>query len=122
MRIKLSNRDGASLYLYRNDNAEPIDSNIYEWELTVDSKHKYVLEYCRFIGAFSVENNKVNWSTIEEIDPSGGPFISLGDEFEFLKLNEEKEWIKMSGKIVKISSINNIWISERINDNQEYIK
>jgi len=115
MRIKLFNRDGASIYLYRNDEATPIEPNIYEWEITVDSRHNYVLEYCRYIGEFNVdkENNTTLWNYIEAIDPSGGPFLSLGDEFEFSKLNEEKEVIKMLGKIIKINSAKSIWISER---------
>ena len=99
MRIKLFNRDGASMYLYRNDEATPIEPNIYEWKITVDSKHKYVLEHCRFIYEKGFD------SDIIAIDPSGGPFISLGDEFEG------------KYKIVKINSVNNIWISERNNNN-----
>lgn len=102
MRIKLNNRDGASLYLYRNDEAEPIEPNIYEWKLTVDSKHKYILEFCRVI--YQVENDTVNWDVIEAIDPSGGPMLSLGDEFE------------NKYKIVKINSAKSIWLSERNND------
>ena len=47
----------------------------------------------------------MKWDTIEAIDPSGGPFISLGDEFEDRY------------KIVKINSVKSIWISERNNDN-----
>lgn len=109
MRIKLYNRDGASMYLYRNDESIPIEPNIYEWEITVDSKHKYILEYCRVIYEKGFDSN------IVAIDPSGGPFISLGDEFEFLGLNEEKEVIKMLGKIVKINSAKSIWISENNN-------
>ena len=97
MKIKLYNRDGAELYLYRNNNSEPIESNIYEWKLTIDNKHEYVLKYCRYIMS---ENNL----DIEAIDPSGGPFISLADEFAG------------KFKIVKINSINSIWISERNNN------
>ena len=97
MKIKLHNRDRANMYLYRNDNATPIEPNIYEWKLTVDDKHEYVLKYCRYIMS---ENN----SDIEAIDPSGGPFISLADE------------LVGKYKIVKINSINSIWISERDNN------
>ena len=98
MRIKLFNRDRASMYLYRNDKAAPIEPNIYEWEITVDSKHKYVLEHCRFIYEKGFDSNVIS------IDPSGGPFLSLGDEFE------DKY------KIVKINSAKSIWISERNNN------
>ena len=102
-KIKLYNRDGADLWLEQK-NSKEIDPHISEWELKVDKEHSYVLEFCRFIGEHQVDGNKINWNTIEAIDPSGGPFISLGDEFEG------------KYKIVKINSANNIWISERNND------
>ena len=101
--IKLFNRDGADLKLVQKHLKE-IEPYITEWELKVDKEHSYVLEFCRFIGEHQIENNKVNWDVIEAIDPSGGPMINLGDEFEG------------KYKIVKIYSINNIWISERNND------
>lgn len=63
MEIKLFNRDGADLYL------KNCDVNL--WELNVDDKHKYVLEFIR-IGYKS--DNK----TIDFIDPSGGPYLSVG--------------------------------------------
>lgn len=96
MKIKLYNRDGADLWLEQKQLKE-IEPYITEWELQVDEKHKYVLEFCRYIGD--------NFLEPEAIDPSGGPMLSLGDEFEG------------KYKIVKICSINNIWISERNNDN-----
>lgn len=102
MKIQLYNRDGADLYLFRLDEAEPIEPNIYEWELCVDEKHSYVLEYCRFIGQFDKNNG---WEVIEAIDPSGGPMLYLGDEF------------KKKYKIVKINSVKSIWISERNQNN-----
>ena len=101
--IKLFNRDGADLKLVQKHLKE-IEPYITEWELKVDKEHSYVLEFCRFIGEYQTENNKVNWDVIEAIDPSGGPFISLGDEFEG------------KYKIVKINSVNSIWISERNNN------
>ena len=94
--IKLFNRDGADLKLVQKHLKE-IEPHITEWELQVDKKHGYVLEFCRYIGDNLLE--------LEAIDPSGGPMINLGDEFEG------------KYKIVKINSINNIWISERNNDN-----
>ena len=102
-KIKLYNRDGADLWLEQK-NLKEIEPYISEWELKVDKEHSYVLEFCRFIGEYQEENDRINWDVIEAIDPSGGPFISLGDEFG-------------QYKIVKINSINNIWISERNNDN-----
>jgi len=101
--IKLFNRDGADLKLVQKHLKE-IEPYITEWKLKVDKEHSYVLEFCRFIGEHQVDGNKVNWDVIEAIDPSGGPFISLGDEFE------------NKYKIVKINSANSIWISERNNN------
>lgn len=71
--IKLFNRDGADLRLVQTDN------NL--WELSVDEKHKYVLEYMRVIGKEGIEDmsDPKNW---ESIDPSGGPLIGIGDIFE----------------------------------------
>lgn len=90
-KIKLDNRDGADLYLVKTD--KKVDADTYEWHLDVDKDHLYCLEYTRFIG---------NPHFIESIDPSGGPFISVGDTFN-------------KGKyiIVKINSIKNIWIKEK---------
>ena len=102
-KIKLYNRDSADLWLEQK-NSKEIDSHISEWELKVDKEHSSVLEFCRYIGEHQVDGNKINWNTIDAIDPSGGPFISLGDEFEG------------KYKIVKINSANSIWISERNND------
>ena len=93
-KIKLYNRDGADLWLKKCN--KQIEPNIWMWYLDVDEKHKYVLEFCRYIGDDILEP--------EAIDPSGGPMISLGDEFEG------------KYKIVKINSTNNIWISERDNN------
>ena len=93
MKIKLFNRDGANLWLEKQSS---ISSNIFEWKLNVDSKHKYCLEYMRIIGSNPIE--------IEAVDPSGGPFISLGDEFE------DKY------KIIKIINPTTFWISERNNN------
>ena len=94
-KIKLYNRDGADLWL--EDTGEQIDKNISIWKLNIDSKHKYCLEYIRIIGNYPHE--------IEAIDPSGGPMINLGDEFEG------------KYKIVKIINSSTFWISERDNDN-----
>ena len=93
--IKLFNRDGADLKLIQKHLKE-IEPHISEWELQVDEKHKYVLEFCRYIGN--------NFLEPEAIDPSGGPMINLGDEFEG------------KYKIVKINSVKSIWISERDNN------
>ena len=93
-KIKLYNRDGADLWLKKCN--KQIEPNIWMWYLDVDKEHSYVLDYCRYIGD--------NFLEPETIDPSGGPMLSLGDEFEG------------KYKIVKIHSINNIWISERNNN------
>ena len=93
--IKLFNRDNADLRLVQKHLKE-IEPGITEWELQVDKKHDYVLEFCRYIGD--------NFLEPEAIDPSGGPMINLGDEFE------------NKYKIVKINSVKSIWISERNNN------
>ena len=93
-KIKLFNRDGADLYLVKTN--EEIEPNIWVWSLEADKRHGYIFEYCRFM----IDSD----NTIEAIDPSGGPMLSLADEFE------DKY------KIVKINSVNNIWISERNNN------
>lgn len=93
--IKLFNRDGADLRLVQKYLKE-IEPGITEWELQVDDKHKYVLEFCRYIGD--------NFLEPEAIDPSGGPMINLGDEF------------KNKYKIVKINSVKSLWLSERNNN------
>ena len=94
-KIKLFNRDGADLKLVQKHLKE-IEPHITEWELQVDKKHKYILEFCRYIGD--------NFLEPKAIDPSGGPMLSLGDEFE------------NRYKIVKINGINNIWISDNGNN------
>ena len=89
-KIKLDNRDGANLYLVKTD--KKVNDVTYEWYLDVDKDHIYCLKYTRFIGKLPF---------IESIDPSGGPFISVGDTFN-----------KGKYTIVKINSIKNIWIKE----------
>lgn len=107
-KIKLFNRDGAVLQLVKNSSEKIEEPNIYEWKLTVDPKHKYIFEYCRFIyeGEFG--------SDIIAIDPAGGPMISLGDDLFKDTIYENKY------KIVKLNSINSIWISERTDNNEEH--
>lgn len=93
-KIKLYNRDGADLWL--ENTGEQAAENIAIWKLNVDSKHKYVLDFCRYIGYNLLEP--------EAIDPSGGPMLLVGDLFE------------NKYEIVKINSVNNIWIGERISE------
>ena len=90
-KIRLPNRDGANLWLEKVKEIEP---NISEWKLNVDDKHKYCLEYMRFIGNYPSE--------IQAIDPSGGPMLSIADE-----LNDKY-------KIIKINSISSILIGEKL--------
>ena len=94
MKIKLYNRDGANLWLKKS--AKEIEPGIWMWYLDVDKEHEYILKYMRIIGDNILEP--------DAIDPSGGPMLSLGDEFEG------------KYKIIKINSANNIWISERDNN------
>ena len=100
MTIKLYNRDGADLQLKRGKQVEP---NIYEWMLTVDKEHQYCLQYMRVI---MTEDQ----SKIEAVDPSGGPYISLSDEFE------DKYEIENKYKIVDILNPTTFWISETNNN------
>jgi hypothetical protein len=94
-KIKLFNRDGADLKLVQKHLKE-IEPHITEWELQVDKNHDYVLEFCRYIGD--------NFLSPEAIDPSGGPMINLGDEFEG------------KYKIIQINSCKSIYISENGNN------
>lgn len=92
-KIKLFNRDGADLYIVLS---KKVENNIYEAKLKIDKKHSYCLEYIRTIKDCS--------DNIESVDPSGGPFISIGDEFE------------NNYKIVKIKNSTTFLISERNNN------
>ena len=56
--IKLYNRDGADLKLVQKQLKE-IEPHITEWELQVDDKHKYVLEFVRFIGNYDEDKNSL---------------------------------------------------------------
>lgn len=75
--IKLYNRDRANLKLVKIDDN---NKNPGMWRLEVDSEHNYILNHLRIIGKESAPNMNVeNW---EAIDPSGGPFIAVGDIYE----------------------------------------
>lgn len=103
-KIKLYNRDGADLWL--ENTGEQAAENITIWKLNVDFKHKYIFEYCRYIGEYGkTKDRSIEFSDIQAIDPSGGPMLSVGDVFE------------NKYEIVKINSTNDIWIGERNNNN-----
>ena len=70
--MKLFNRDKADLNLVQHGDV---------WKLEVDKEHEYVLEYMRIIGKPYVHDisDPSNW---EAIDPSGGPYITIGTTFE----------------------------------------
>lgn len=89
--ISLYNRDGAILTLTRG---KKVDTTTNEWYLTVDDDHKWVMEHCRIIG---------NRDNIEAIDPSGGPFIAVGDTIR-------------KYKIIKIINFTTFWLSENNNN------
>ena len=91
VKIKLYNRDRANLELVRGPQVEP---GIFKWSMEVDKEHSYIFKYCRVI--FSDNDMR----EIIAIDPSGGPFISVGDELE------------NKYKIVRINNVKDIWISE----------
>ena len=65
MEIKLFNRDGADLKLVSEDGKL--------WKFKVDKDHQYIFNYMRY-GVMS--DNK----TIEMIDPSGGPYLTIGSK------------------------------------------
>ena len=97
-KINLPNRDGAILWLEEESLIEP---HISEWKLKVDKEHLYCLEYMRMIMS-------PKGLQIEAVDPSGGPFISLADEF---KSSSGKNY-----KIVNIVNATTFWLSERNNN------
>lgn len=68
--IKLFNREEADMRLIKSNKWW---SN--KWKLEVDDRHEYCLQYCRLI--YNEDS-----TTIQAIDPSGGPFISIGDIYE----------------------------------------
>ena len=67
-RIRLFNRDGADLFLVHNDDER-------YWHFEVDAKHQYVLNFMR-LGY--TDDNK----TIDFVDPSGGPIVYVGSQFD----------------------------------------
>ena len=67
-RIRLFNRDGADLFLVHNDDER-------YWHFEVDAKHQYVLNFMR-LGY--MDDNK----TIDFVDPSGGPIVYVGSQFD----------------------------------------
>ena len=93
MKIKLFNRDGADLYIEKSE--QQVEPNIYVWNLKVDKKHEYCLEYMRCIGNYP--------NDIEAVDPSGGPFIAVGDMIR-------------KYQIIKIVDCTTFWLSERNNN------
>ena len=95
MKIILHNRDGANLWLQKIEDLE--DEGISKWELKVDKEHEYCLQYIRIIGSYPIY--------IKAIDPPGGPYISISDEFE------------NKYKIVDIIDPTTFIISERHNNN-----
>lgn len=64
MIYKFLNRDGESIIFKREDNKFLIEGVLYYRTL-----------------------RNVDTNTIEYIDPSGGPFIGVGDDFSFLDMN-----------------------------------
>lgn len=82
MEIKLFNRDGADLKMVSKDRKL--------WELKVDDAHKYILEYMR---CGLMDDGK----TIDMIDPSGGPYLAIGN-----RLNDKyviDAFIEMDSKL-----------------------
>lgn len=97
MKIHLYNRDGATLWLEKLSN---IENHISEWKLNADKESQYCLEYMRVIGNYP--------DNITAIDPSGGPFLAVGDYLDYFP----KKY-----KIVKINQNLTLWLSEGNNNN-----
>ena len=89
--ISLYNRDGATLTLIKG---KKIDTTTNEWSLIVDDDHMWVMEHCRIIG---------KPGNIEAVDPSGGPFLAVGDMIR-------------KYQIIKIVDCTTFWLSERNNN------
>ena len=80
-RIRLFNRDGANLFLVSNPEGT-------FWHFDVDDDHMYILEYMRIGYA---EDNK----TIDFIDPSGGPMVHIGSQFDNYIVDRIIDWNKI---------------------------
>ena len=80
-RIRLFNRDGANLFLVSNPEGT-------FWHFDVDDDHMYILEYMR-VGY--MEDNK----TIDFADPSGGPMVHIGSQFDNYIVDRIIDWNKI---------------------------
>lgn len=76
-KINLFNRDKANLNLVSEDGKI--------WAFEVDKPHEFVLEYMRV-------GYRENKESIEFIDPSGGPFISVGNKLSDNLVVKEIVW------------------------------
>ena len=63
--IKLFNRDNGNLKLISEDGKT--------WKFNVDEKHKYILEFMRY--GLDDDNETINM-----VDPSGGPYLTIGSK------------------------------------------
>lgn len=70
--VHLFNREGADLKIVLKPS-----SGIYVGTLKTDPRHSYCLDFMRII---------YDGEEIEAVDPSGGPFISVGQEFSGYKI------------------------------------
>lgn len=87
-KIKLSNRYNANLWL------EHIDKDL--WQLK--SKNVSDLSYMRI--GYEEDNKIINF-----IDPSGGPFLSIGSEIKNINETYKIEEIFPNGYILRLSVI-----------------
>ena len=93
--INLPNRCGGTLWL---EKTKHIRENIYEWTLKVDDEHSWIFNHMGIIEPLC----------IIAVDPPGGPFIGVGDEFD------------NNYKIIFIQDATTFWISERNNNRENY--
>ena len=85
--IKLYNRDGANLRLVSEDGKV--------WKFHVDKDHQYVLDYCR-LGLFA--DNIIGCGGYEMIDPSGGPYLKVGERLDNMHIIESIKYILLSNQ------------------------
>ena len=83
--IKLFNRDNANLCLISEDNKT--------WKFKVDANHEYILKYMRI----GYNDNNI----IDMIDPSGGPYLSIGQRLD--KTHIIKSIIEQNNELIIIT-------------------
>jgi len=87
-KINLNNRE-TSVWLQKIDDISETKA-LYKLE----AKEDYCLKYMQLGGDFTVdkETNKVIWEKVVMMDPSGGPYMKIGDiidkNYKIIAMNE----------------------------------